>query len=425
MSNSVAIATVTSVLAKLLDTGVKLNDDGTADPDLTDLDVTTLPVGKARNNKTSNQLNIFLYLALPNAALRNADFPRKVRSGESGIPPLALNLHYLITAYGKGDDDRISHRIIGRAMRILSDFPLVGVSSLFSSSEIQALLSVSEIDLQPEHIRITPLSLTLDEMSKLWMMFQTDYRISAAFQASVVLIESMQPVQSAYPVLKRGAGDEGAVVSASRMPILTAVQPASSMPAATLGTDLKIEGRYLDAEGATVRFSNMHLPAPVELDPLPDHMADRIGVHLASLAGDTEAYTRWIPGFYTVALICRNPGQPALITNQVPVALAPSIGISPLTAPAGDVLLTITCTPRVRDEQPVVLLFGESQVPVRTRSTPTDPLQPTTFTFLVKKAVAGTWLIRLRVDGVDSLPFIVSGTPPLIDFDPGQKVTIT
>jgi hypothetical protein len=423
MSNSMAIATVTAVLAKLLDTGVKLNDDGTADPDLTDLDVTTLPMGKARGNRTTNQLNIFLYLTVPNAALRNMDFPRRVRSGESGLPPVALNLQYLITAYGKGDDDRISHRILGRALRVLADFPLIGVSSLFSSAEIQALLSVSGIDLQPEHVRITPLPLTLDEMSKLWVMFQTDYRISAAFQASVVLIESMQPVQSVYPVLKRGAGDGGAAVSASHMPILTAVQPASSMPAAMLGTDLKIEGRYLDCEGAVVRFSHLHLAEPVEIEP-SDRAAGQVGVRLAGLADDAEAYTRWIPGFYTVALVIRNPGQPALASNEVPVALAPAIGISPLAAPAGDLLLTVTCMPRVRDGQFVLLLFGESQVPVKTRSTPADPAQPTTFTFQIRNAVAGSWLVRLRVDGVDSLPFVVSGTPPLIDFDPDQKVTI-
>jgi hypothetical protein len=424
MSNSVAIATVTAVLGKLLETGIKINDDGNPDPDLTDLDVTTQPPGKARNTKTSNQVNIFLYNVLPDPAICNMDLPRTVRSGEYGLPPLALNLQYLITAYGKGDDDRLAHRILGRAMRILSDFPLVGVSNLFDSAEIRGLLSVSGIDLQPEHVRITRLPLSLDELSKLWMMFQTDYRISAAYQVAVVLIESMQPARSALPVLRRGAADEGAAVSAARIPILTGIQPSGSMPSATQGADVTVLGRFLDAEGIQVRFTSLRLAAPVEMAPVEVH-SDSVRVHLSSLAEDPSAYATWVPGFYTTALAVRNPGKPVLVTNEVAIALAPVITIFPLSAPAGDLVLTVTCTPRVHDDQSAILLFGDSQVPAQGRNTPADTSQPTSFTFLVRNTLPGTYLVRLRVDGVDSLPFTVSGTPPLIDFDPGKKVTIT
>lgn len=425
MSNSAAIATVTAVLAKLLETGIRLNDDGSPDAELTDLDVTTLPPIKARpGTKTVNQVNIFLYHVLPNAAVRNMDLPRTVQPGERGLPPLALNLQYLITAYGKGDDDRLAHRMLARGMRILSDFPLIGVSDLFDSAEIQALLSVGGIDLQPEHVRITHLPLSLDELSKLWMMFQTDYRISAAYQVSVVLIESMQPVRSALPVIQRGAGDKGASVSASRLPILTKTEPANSMPAMTLGSDVKIIGKYLGGGGMKVRFTSMRLDNPVRLDIVEIH-PDSARVHLKGIDEDPQAYATWVPGFYTAAVIIETPGQPLLVSNEVPVALAPAITVTPPTAPAGTVALTVTCTPQVHDDQPVLLLFGNRQVPVLSRSTPANPAQPTTFTFEVANAPVGTHLIRLRVDGVDSLPFTVSGTPPVIDFDPDQEVTIT
>lgn len=425
MSSSTAIAAVTAVIAKILETGVKLNDDGSSDTEMTDLDVTTLPPGKARpGTKTSNQVNIFLYHVLPNAALRNRDLPRTVRPGESALPPLALNLQYLVTAYGKGDNDRLAHRIIGRSMRILSDYPLVGVSQLFTPAEITGLLSGSGLNLQPENVRITHLPLTLDELSKLWMMFQTDYRLSTAYQVSVVLIESMQPVRSTLPVLQRGKGDKGASVSATRLPILTGTEPANSLPAVTLGSDLKILGMHLDTGGMKVRFTGTRLSAPVELVPVEVH-DDAARVCIRNLAEDAAAYTKWVPGFYTAAVIVEIPGQPLLVSNEVPVAFAPAITITPQTAPTGTITLTITCTPRVHDDQPVLLLFGYTQVVAKSRSTPSDPVQPTTFTFDIKNAPAGTHLIRLRVDGVDSLPFIVSGTPPVIDFDPNQKVTIT
>ena len=51
--------------------------------------------------------------------------------------------------------------------------------------------------------------------------------------------------------------------------------------------------------------------------------------------------------------------------------------------------------------------------------------QPTTLTFLVAAAAKGKHVVRLRVDGVDSLPIVRAGTPPVLQFDPNQTVTIT
>jgi hypothetical protein len=43
---------------------------------------------------------------------------------------------------------------------------------------------------QVERVRITLQPLTLEEVAKLWNVFQTPYRISVAYEVSVVLIES-------------------------------------------------------------------------------------------------------------------------------------------------------------------------------------------------------------------------------------------
>ena len=95
MSNSMAIAAVTATLRNLLFQGV------TADPDLVDTTVTTQAPDQARDsNNNANQINLFLYQTEPSAAWRNMDMPRQVKLGETGRPPLGLNLYYLITAYG-------------------------------------------------------------------------------------------------------------------------------------------------------------------------------------------------------------------------------------------------------------------------------------------------------------------------------------
>jgi hypothetical protein len=146
MSNPLAIAAVTATLRNLLTVGIS------ADPDLADVTVTTQPVDRARTGaNTANQLNVFLYHILPSAAWRNMDMPARVRNGESGVPPLALNLYYLLTAYGRDDDARVpfSHHLLGRAMSVLGDHPLL------NAAEIKASLPNNDLWSQIERIRFT------------------------------------------------------------------------------------------------------------------------------------------------------------------------------------------------------------------------------------------------------------------------------
>ena len=123
MSNTLAIAATTSTLRNLLLTQIPQLDG-----DLSDLEVTIQPPDLARKGVTKAQLNLFLYQTVVNGAWRNLDMPRQVRPGETGSPPLALNLHYLVTAYGRGetDTDGTTHRVLGGAMSVLHDHPLLG-----------------------------------------------------------------------------------------------------------------------------------------------------------------------------------------------------------------------------------------------------------------------------------------------------------
>ena len=192
MSNSLAIAAVTKTLQHLLTTGV---------PDLPGGGVITMTPDKAPPNK--HQINIFLYHMPLNAAWRNMDMPRQVRPGETGQPPLGLNLSYMITGYGQGDDETLSQQWLGKAMGVLHDHPLLG------ADEIKSALAGSGLEDQIERVRITPQNLSSDEMSKLWTAFQAPYRNSMAYQADVILIESTRPSRTPLPVLTRGAQDQG------------------------------------------------------------------------------------------------------------------------------------------------------------------------------------------------------------------------
>ena len=184
MSNPLAIATVTATLRNLL---------MQATLDLPDTSVTVKPPHKARkDDDLSNQLNLFLYQTAPNAAWQKKKPQRhNQNSGHPTLSPLALNLYYFITAYGRDDDDIRSHRLLGQAMSILHEH------SVLVPEEIKTALPGNTLYKQVEQIRIMPQALTPEEFARLWGMFQTPYAISAAYQVSVILIESQRPADIA------------------------------------------------------------------------------------------------------------------------------------------------------------------------------------------------------------------------------------
>jgi hypothetical protein len=71
-----------------------------------------------------------------------------------------------------------------------------------------------------------------------------------------------------------------------------------------------------------------------------------------------------------------------------------------------------------------ILIGSQSLLPASISTPLADPLAATTLTFLVPAVAVGNYLVRLRVEDIDSLPVLVTGSPPKLDFDPTQKVTV-
>jgi len=407
MSNSLAIGAVTATLRNLLVASIAPEGGGFA--------VTTLPLDKAQTfgaDDGAGRINLFLYQTQNNGAWRNADMPRQVRPNETGLPPLPLDLYYLVSAHEKTDGDStvLAHRLLGRALRGLHDHPLLG------ADEIRAALAENDLADQIERVRITSQPLSLDEMSKLWMMFQTGYRISAAYQVSVVLIESTRPSRTPLPVLTRGKDDRGVAAQSDLIPpfpTITDVQLPSGQISVRADEELIITGHHLDGDSVAVRFTSPRLVTP--RSEAATGTADQVKVTVPNDPTNLPA------GFYTVAVAVSKAGEPDRFTNEFPLQIAPVISnINPNSAPAGDVTLTLTCAPEIRPEQRTVLLFGDREILAEPHST-----QTATLVFKIPAAAKSDYFLRLRVDGVDSLLVVQLGTPPVLQFDPNQKVTIT
>jgi hypothetical protein len=395
MSNSLAIAAVTQTLRDLLFTGVNAAVGGT--------EVTTRPPDLARDGNTINQINLFLYLTTIDAAWRNMDMPDRVHPGETGFPPLPLTLHYMVTAYGKDDDDSAGHRLIGRAMSILHDHPLLG------AAELHTALPASDLDQQVERVRITPETLSAEEMARLWMTFQTQYRISAAYQASVVLIESTLPVRTPLPVLTRGDDDRGPVARSDLAP-----PPVPTIDEVALsGGEVTIGGHDLAGTDVAVRLIHPALADPVVLT----------GAALPS-ATDSEirfALPATIPaGTLLITVLVTRTGPP-IPTNVAVLEIVPRITSAlPLNAirdATGIVDVSIGLAPPVAAGQQAFLLVGSQQVAPTTFTAPAPTLH---FHFGVDP---GSHVIRLRVGGVDSEFVDRSVTPPVFDAD--QRLVVT
>ena len=430
MSNALAIAAVTAALKDLIGNGLLSLDLSS----IGSVTVSALPPDRIATGQTEpNQLNLFLYQVTPNIGWRNQALPARDGSGARiGNAPLALDLHYMLSAYGA--QDLSAEALLGLAMQFLHETPMLSRAQLRTvlgppSPPFGNLSALSLAD-QIEWLKITPQFLGAEELSKLWTAMQARYRPSMAYQVSVVLIESDAATRAALPVLKRGTADRGPVALAGTGPSLNRVRPALSdlLPAARLGDELLLTGSLLQADGVSAIFDNDRTGSRQTLlaNAGTGSSARELRVQLPNVA-DAGAMAAWGIGMYALRLRSDAAGLPAVYSNAVPLALSPQIVVSPLAAAAGDIALTVICSPRLHPVQHagVRLLFGSIEIAPDAIDTPVDDTQPTTLNFTVRHAVTGSFPIRLRVDGVDSLPVLLVPNAGGFDFDPQQTVVVT
>lgn len=412
MSNPLAIAAVTATLRSLLVRGVGISD------------VTARPLDNARRSQSGHQLNLFLYQVLPDAAWRNRDMPRQARPGETGQPPLPLVLYYLLTAYSDDEDDTAAHRLLGQAMSVLHDHPLLGAAEIKNVAATGTDLEHSDLHNQLERVRVTLQPLTFEEMSKLWTTFQTHYRVSAAYQVSVVLIESTRPSKTPLPVLQRGEDDRGVASQPdlnAPFPVLSALRLPERQLSAQPGDVITLSGDRLS--GGTARLASLRIASPPQpaTAPVDD---TKLSVTLPN---------NLAAGFYTIAVRLNTP-RGEISSNELPLAIAPVITTPlPLAVArvSGTATINLTCSAPVLPEQRVSLLVGDYEVPAEPHPAATNSFQfkintPPSGSFPVPTGVG--LLTRLRVDGVDSEVIAPRGAgdpenAPL-EFDANKQITI-
>ena len=430
MSTALALAGVTAVLRDLLNDG--LINHNVASVIGTTVTVSVMPPDRVvpTNGTEASQLNLFLHKVTPNMGWRNDRLPARDSSGSVRLsdPPLALDLHYLLTAFTSADLH--AEILLGYGMQLLHENPVLTRQAIRTAlspapdvgvslpAALRALDATGLAD-QIEQLRITPVPLDTEELSKLWTAIQAHYRPTTAYTVSVVLIESSKAGVSPLPVLSRGPVDpvsgreRGVVVRPDLvppLPTIESVEPAGNQPVARLGDTVELNGHHLDGTNRQVRL-----------------VSERFGIAevLTADAGNEPGLIRFaIPAaraadfpaaiYQTSAEVIRPGEATPRQTNPMALVVAPRITNVPMNTAvdgSGTAAFTVTFTPDYRPGQTASLVLGSAEVEPQDTSA-----QTASMAFEITNAPLGSHLARLRIDGIES-PVVNRTTTPPTFFD--------
>ncbi|MFD3562695.1 Pvc16 family protein [Streptomyces sp. NPDC058686] len=191
MSNALALAHVTQALALLIESNLG--------PEI-DMAVKVEPRKPPADPPTEPTISVFLYQVTPDTSQRNNDLPTRAADGTLVKRPVAaLDLHFLITAYGD-ETELVGQRLIGSVVRALHEIPVLPKDIIELAGE-RPYLAGSNLAESAQRVRFTPTVMDVDETSKLWgMLYQTPYTLSVVYQAALVLIDGRETPVAGKPV---------------------------------------------------------------------------------------------------------------------------------------------------------------------------------------------------------------------------------
>jgi len=407
MSSALAISAVTAVLQSLLSSVYNAPSSPLGSVLVSAIAPDIVQSSLGSGSESQLQVNLFLHQVTPNAAWRNVGLPSAGADGSTRLknPPLALDLHYLLTAYASKDTQ--AEALLGFAVLMMHENPVLPRSQIGAalnnlatanppSNPLAKVLSSSGLANQIEMLKVTPATLGREEMAWIWTALKADYRPTFAFDVTVALLESPLASSSPLPVLS---------------PAIT-VQPGSIAPS----FQIQLPGGEAAAlPGDTVTVAGQFATGTVQVTLVHQRLGAQPAITPSAVSAGSISFV--IPnntpaGNYSLSVMVTGAGGIVVQnTNALPIALAPTIP-SPSTATAAanasGTLVTLNCNPQVVPGQTVSLALGGATAPAQSFTAPSA-----TLSFQFPTIAHGSYLARLVVDGVTS-PVGVnwSATPP-------------
>lgn len=329
--------------------------------------------------------NLYLVQVLEEPTLRTSDLPLRNVGGQLlATPRVARNLRYLISFFGPSPQAQL---MLGATDVALHERAVLTPELILEAVADHPVLQTSGLDAQAPPVRIVPVDVPLEELSRFWSgIFQAPYTLSTFYEASTVILESSLPTTVELPVRELRA-----------RPTVAPPPRLDPLPTTTF------------ARGLTVPVTGSGLT--------PAHLVN-VGGTWAPLTADAAgrlafALPRGVTaGTHQVALGARPPGSakgtPALIAGAASQPLTIRPAVKAVRHQARDGTVTVELEPAPRADQAIVLGLvasdGESlRVPAP------SGVSGARATFPIGDLPAATYLATVEVDGAAADLGVVDG----------------
>jgi uncharacterized protein DUF4255 len=385
VSNFLGIATVTAVLRNYLLHALPAEVSGAG--------ATAVRPDAPASQLPSLGVNLFLYQISQNPAITQEDWP--MRSGSGKVlrrPRIGINLHYLLSFYG--DEARLEpQQVLGAVTHRLNAQPVLDRDFIRTTvaDTFYAYIAASDLADAVEMVKLTPQNLSLEEMTKLWSVFQeTSYALSTAYVASVVMLETRLDAPRALPVHQRNIG----VAPFAKVSLQSAAADGPLPDATVAGSVIRLAGAGFDGTLSRIEVGNLPMAS------------------LTLESSQSLTFTLSHPDLRAGFQAVRARSGAGYLSNALSFQVRPAITLGPLAAGQ----LTVNFTPNVGRRQRVELILNQKGalpgiepvsrvIPAPSENGITNPLADSAaaIAFPVAGLPAGNYLVRASVDGAENL----------------------
>ncbi|CDM92438.1 MULTISPECIES: DUF4255 domain-containing protein [Limnospira] len=420
MSNHLAVATATATLQRILQRAVQRDVDGAR--------VTTVRPDGSSGSIPETGVNLYLYHIKRNPALTNQDTPNFQRRGDmTRRRQAAIDLFYVVSFYGN-DGDLEPQRLLGSVVQTLEDQLVLSADTIRATIADPTFTYLADSDLaeQVEQIRSEFISVSTDELSKIWsVFFQTPYALSLVYKVTVIIIESDIAGRSALPVRDRILGS----TVFPKQPIITQVVAVGGKNQPIFSNSiLSIRGQHLSGVLTQIRIGELEITPQVvnsgelrlplsliETDQLRAGVQSLQVIHLQAPPAPPRNGSRSSRRGTTATTNRNTPARvPQVESNVAPFVLRPtietvtvldldgfddeprsgtlSISLNLAIAPGQRIVVMMNeCSPN--SNNPIGYLFT---APPITRATATVSIP-------IREVKPGEYLVRVQIDGAESI----------------------
>jgi hypothetical protein len=395
VSNTLAVAAVTATLQRQLDNALI----AAASEYTNGVQGAKVFVGHpaTTHSGATAGADLLLYRVTPDPNLRNADLATRDAAGNLiAAPVAAVALRYLIACFGD-EANQEPEQVLGTIAAYLHAFPTLTPAMIDAARASGQFPFLNDADLasQLRPVRMTQVPVDDEDLFRIWSMLESDQLVpTLVLDATVVLLEQPATTSAPYPVLSVGQ-----VVAPIDDPVVSAVvrQGQPSTAPIRAGDAVDVRGRNLTSTNWMLSVDGITVPTPAITSATESLVTFTLPTTTAAGARSLQ-----------VAHVLGGGPPPATVftATSEPRTFAVHPVVDALAKSGNDVVVTVHTA--IAAGQRVDVLVNEVGT-AHSAALPGRVTAPTTVRADVSGLAAGTYVVRVRVDGVASIP-TVSGS---------------